>query len=162
MSRDPWVGLDVRHTEERIEFEIRLWPPTTEGIEWPYGREWMVLDYNTGQHDLVKRFPDDVDPWGEFFERFASLVRSDWLPAETFVEEVVGYVAQGSKVTEQVAWPTYEVLSRLGSVRVCSDAGLRAVLAGLLHYCQDHPQSMYCSRRAAPVTCTAIETGREG
>jgi len=116
MSPDAWVKVDVKRGWRRLEFEIRLFTPTTEGIEWPWGKEWT--HYNPGRkQDETFHFPDDVDPWGEYFRRLNSLTQERWLPEETVIEEAVRFVDGGGRVTRNILGEIAEAGGRFGGHR---------------------------------------------
>lgn len=96
---EPWAKLTVDRRIGSVRIDASLFPPITEGIDWPGGPTWTQWE-SPDRPNVVKHFPEDVDPWGEYFRRLNVLSQYNWLPVEEFVKEAVGYVCQGA-VTEQ-------------------------------------------------------------
>jgi len=117
MSPDPWRKVTVTRDDKALTFEIRLFPPITEGIEWPLGKEWTEYNPDTRKRDLVKHFPEDVDPWGEYFRRLNSLSREGWLPEDTVIIEAEKFVEGRGRVTVGVLDELAEAGSRFGGHR---------------------------------------------
>lgn len=145
---DPWAKIEMRRRIGSIRVEVRLFPSTVNGIEWA-AKTWSERDPTTGQR-VLKHFPEDVDPWGEYFQRLNLLVQDDEIPVEDFVKEAVAY-AEHAVLNDAVARNVDQVLFSLGE----EDArrkGLALALARIVvRYCDANPNSPYCQRIARPM-----------
>jgi hypothetical protein len=112
MPRDPWHSFSFAKEGKARVFEIGLRPPTTDDIAWPWGHEWTEWNPATGQHDLVKHFPQDVDPWGEYFRRLNILTLEGWLAGETVIIEASAFAENGQRATLRVISEIAEAGSR--------------------------------------------------
>jgi len=151
---DAWTKTTMTKSTKGVTFEVRLFPPTTEGIEWPLGKEWVEYNPDTKKHDLVRRFPEDVDPWGEYFRRLNILTQERWLPEETVIEEAVKFVDGGGRVTRNILSEIAEAGSRFGGFReetYCYKAELAWRAFGLEErVCQQQPD-LHCEPRSLAV-----------
>jgi hypothetical protein len=130
-SADPWVLANAERHFGMIHLELRIYPPTLEGVVF---RSYYAP---TGEFIRVDT-PADADPWGEYFRRLNVLTQSRYLTIEEFVKEAVAYVERDS-LTEGMLDPFSELASRMGTRRE------RALLVRhIVDYCNSHPNSSTC------------------
>jgi hypothetical protein len=137
----PWVERTFHQVEERIEMEVRMLPPTLEGVHLE-----AYDPLKRGSVPLTPK-PGEIDPWGEYFKQLNLLVQDHYLDVEEFVKEAAGYVERHT-LTEGVA---AEVGSLLPSgpcdTPYCRDPRIRLVAQEVVEYCDRTPDSAYCQPR---------------
>ena len=138
-SPDPWV-LDTpeRHVGS-IHLEVRLYPPTLEGV---------IFRAYTGTGKVVPvETPANADPWGEYFRRLNVLTQSQYLKKDEFVQEAVGY-AENRPLTEGMM---LEIGSLVPSgpcdTPYCRDPRIRKLARAVVEYCDRTLDSEYCRPR---------------
>jgi len=101
---DPWVQEVLTPKDTYIEMEIRLFPPTLEGVTF---LQWKP-DY-TGLEPYTPRVGEE-DPWGEYFHRLMSL--PGWLSPRTAAKEFVRFVNSGRTMTPGMVSPLSSLVLR--------------------------------------------------
>jgi hypothetical protein len=98
---DPWVQEVLTQKDTFIEMEVRLFPPTLEGVTF---LRWKP-DYK--EVEAYTPPAGKEDPWGEYFHRLTTV--PGWLSPITAAEEFVRFVNSGRTMTPGMVSP----LSRL-------------------------------------------------
>jgi len=130
-TADPWVLANVQQHSGLIHLEVRIYPPTLEGVVF---RSYYAP---TGEFIRVET-PPDADPWGEYFRRLNVLVQYRNLTMEEFVKEAVAYLERDS-LTEGMLDPLSELASRMGT-----RPERTLLVRHIVDYCNSHPSSSTC------------------
>ena len=85
---DPWVRTKWERGLGVVDLEVRLFPPTNQGVTFytwvPERQEAEPIPFDR----LSMRFPSGLpDPWEEHLDRLSVLVQGQWRPTETFIDE---------------------------------------------------------------------------
>jgi hypothetical protein len=130
-SPDPWVlDSEVRHADW-VHLEVRLYPPTLEGV---------TFRAHTGTGKVVPvETPANADPWGEYFRRLNVLVQVRYLRIDEFAKEAKVFLGQ-HQVTEGMIDPLAELADRLP---FGSDYELFA--NAVISFCNANPATSACS-----------------
>lgn len=112
---DPWVRTSWQRGPDEVEVELRLFPPTLEGVTFytwvPERQEAEAIP----EDQLGKRFPNGLpDPWEEHFRRLKTLAETG-LPIRYVVSEIERYVKTGSELTDEQARMVLRVAGRFNS-----------------------------------------------
>jgi hypothetical protein len=108
---DPFVMSSFERRALRIDMELRVFPPTLEGV--------TLLTFDARVGKFVPRPPDARDdPWANYFQRMNTAVQDHYIEPEVFVKEANDFAA-----THQLNWA---LLTQFAQVR------------GLLAYQQDN------------------------
>jgi hypothetical protein len=106
-SPDPWVLVNVARHFGLTRLELRIYPPTLEGV---------TFQAYTGTGEIVRiNTPGDADPWGEYFRRLNVLVQYRDLTIEEFVKEAKRY-AKDHELTTSIYDAIYQVQQSLGGL----------------------------------------------
>jgi hypothetical protein len=157
---DAWHQGTFDKSFTRLAIEIRLREPTMEGIrvvDWPLGEDWVEYNPTTKQHDLVKRFPDDVHPEELYFRKLNVFVQDKWLEPEVFADAAIMYVESGGVVTPDVWFYFRQQLAGLpiaGVLRLTSACSSTAIPG-----CSPEMTTWLFERQLAFQTCNALAEG---
>ena len=139
---DPWVQAIFTEKGDTIEMEVRLFPPTMDGVTF---YRWDRA--TNGPKPFIPE-PGTVDPWGEYFRRLRVLAEERRLPEESFFQEARQFLGQ-YPATEGILREVAQVEGLLGGYRGdtrCYKADLAGELLKLRERgCAGHPDWRPCS-----------------
>jgi len=85
-GNDPWTSVHITKSGDRVDLELRVFPPTLEGVSFRsynvYTKHWVTITPT----------PEQSDPWGQYFERLNSLSNEHWLSRDTLLSQALEYL----------------------------------------------------------------------
>jgi hypothetical protein len=146
ITPEPWVLAKTEHHFGLTRLELRVYPPTLEGV---------TFRAHTGTGEVVRiDTPPDADPWGEYFRRLNVLVQYRNLRVEEFAKEATAYVERGLPLSDRIASQFLELVGAPIMERPISRDHDRKVLLlrkAILDYCNQTPTSAFCRRCAVGI-----------
>jgi len=135
---DPYVKSSFVRHPDHIEMEVRVFPPTLEGV--------TLLTFDAKVGKFVSRPPDaGDDPWASYFGRLNTAVQDRYLDVAEFAKEAVPY-AETRDLTEGLVFPFLELAEKLSTHAVKGQAGGRnALLRAVTRYCASKRDSKVCA-----------------
>jgi hypothetical protein len=156
-SPDPWVLVKVDRHFGLTRLQLRVYPPTLEGVTFrAYTATGEVVPVDT---------PTDADPWGEYFRRLNVLVQYGNLTVEEFVKEAVAYVEKSLPLTDTTASQFLELVGAPITERPIQRDHDRQILLlrkAILDFCNQTPTSDFCRRYAVGIGYIREYFQREG
>jgi len=139
---DPYVKSNFVRQPDRIEMEVRVFPPTLEGV--------TLLTFDPRLGKFVPRSPDSGDdPWANYFQRLNAAVQQRYLTVDEFVKEAAAY-AEKHPLTEGSLFAIGSLVpSGPCDTPYCRDPRIRKLTRAVVDYCDRTPDSEYCRPRLA-------------
>ena len=154
-GNDPWTSATFRKSLDRLDIEVRVFPPTLEGV--------VFRSYKTYTKQWVTYTPtaEDSDPWANYFGRLNSLCEEQWLPDYEFVHQAVSY-AQIHAPSEGAIDRIHHVLFSLGGENTSLPHLALPLARIVVTYCDTHPSSLHCARMAKPLVGLRVFVATRG
>ncbi len=148
LGSDPWGTAAFTRNDDRLELEVRLTPPTLDGVTFER--------YDWNAKGVVPYTPDpkDFDPLAEYFRRVTRLTTEGIIPRRVCLHEASAYAKKGLPLSDPLATVFLEIAGAPileHPVPRDFDPDVTEIRRTIADYCDHARASVFCERSAVRI-----------